>query len=184
MNKPEFTNLIKAVRAAYPNFQMINTQEGMEMWYAMLSDIPLQALSVAFQKHISTSKYPPSIAEIRELATEQKGGIKDWSEGYGLLKRAIKNFGYYKEKEAMEWLGEIDPLTRTIVRRLSYQTFFLSEDEMTDRANFRMAYENQQKIQARQNQLPSHLRNQEAIENKQRMEQLTDGLANALGGSI
>lgn len=184
MNKREFTNLIKAVRAAYPNFQMINTQEGMEMWYAMLSDIPLQALSVAFQKHISTSKYPPSIAEIRELATEQKGGIKDWSEGYGLLKRAIKNFGYYREKEAMKWLAEIDPLTRTIVSRLNYQTLCLSEDEMTDRANFRMAYENQQKIQAKQNQLPIHLQSQEAINGNRRMEQVTEGLSNALGSGL
>lgn len=184
MDKRSFSNLIKGVRSAYPNFELINTPEGLDMWYTLLSDIPPQNLSLAFQKHIATSEYPPSIAEIRELATEQNEGIKDWSEGYGLLKRAIKNFGYYREREAMEWLGEMDPLTGTIVRRLSYQTFCLSEDEMTDRANFRMAYENQQKIQARQNQLPSHLRNQEAIENKQRMEQLTDGLANALGGSI
>lgn len=142
MSKEGFINLLKGVRTAYPNFKALDSKEGVQLWYEMLRDIDFQRLSMAFQMHIATSKYPPSIAEIRELATKSLKG-SSWSKGWELVNRAVKRFGPNDGKKACEWVAKEDPIGAEALRRLDFKSYSMArvEDVPTIRAQYRMIYE-------------------------------------------
>lgn len=169
-NFREYANLFMGIKESYPKSGLFENDSAIRFWYKMLSDIPIEDLSKAVATHISTSKYAPTISEIREIASRKGRVEKDYSFGYGLLRRAIRNFGFYRETEALDWIREQDPLAATVVSRLGFQSFCLSENEMTDRANFRMAYENTKAIEMKQQQLPQGLRDKELEQNKKALD--------------
>lgn len=158
MNKTEFSGIIAGLSACYPTFKVGESKETLAMWYKMLSDISYPALSEAATKYIATNVYPPTIADLRKLATERAPG--DWSIGWGLTLKAISRYGYYREQEALAYLESCDEMAAEVVRRLGFQTLCLSENQQTDRANFRMAYEALEDSRAYQARLPEHLRNE------------------------
>lgn len=182
MNTDQFTSLIKGVRAAYPNFKFIESKEGFVMWYELLKDIPYETLSMAFQKHISTSKYPPSVAEIRSHALEPVK-TKDWSSGWGLIKKSISRFGQKQAKEAITWISEKDEIAAIVISRMGFETFCNSkvDEESTFRAQFRMAYENIEFQQKEYGVLPTGLkRSLEELDNKNRADNTIGRLADQL----
>ena len=61
----------------------------------------------------------------------------------------------YNEAEALESMDEI---TRQAVKRLGFKNLCLSESQMTDRANFRMIYEQVAERKKKEAQLPESLR--------------------------
>lgn len=158
------------IKESYPKSGLFENDSAIRFWYKMLSDIPIEDLSKAVATHISTNKYAPTIAEIREIASKKGEPEKDYSYGYSLVRRAIKNFGSYREREAIEWIREQDTLTANVISRLGFKSFCLSENEMTDRANFRMAYENTKAINDKQAQLPQGLRDKELEQNKKALD--------------
>lgn len=164
MEKQDFAKLIKGLKESYPNFKIVESKEGFDMWFLMLCDIPYPVLSKAVQKHIATNKYPPSIAEIRELATNSNSG--DWSQGWDLVRQSLRKFGYYRSDEAIEWLRSLDPITGEVARRLGYQELCLSENLNVERANFRMAYETTLHRSKLQQQLPPNLQDENQSMNK------------------
>ena len=153
IDKKKFSNLMKGLQAAYPNAKFVDTEAGLEMWYTMLSDLPLENLVAAVQKHISTNKYAPTIAEIREIASNP-APVKDWSEGWGYVLSAVSQFGSYRADEALDYIYEMDPLSYKVLKRLNFKEICMSEDLTVDRANFRMAYENEKKYERENNAVP------------------------------
>lgn len=159
MEKEEFARLVKGLKESYPNFKMIESKEGFEMWYAMLKDIPYPAVSRSVCRYIATNKYPPSIADIRQgIAEETQGGIhRDWSSGWSLVLRSLSLYGYYRGEEALEWIAKQDPTAAAVAKRLRYQDICMSENISVERANFRMAYEQLQEQIKYTSMLPDHL---------------------------
>ena len=151
MTKEEWKVLVKAMKSAYPNQNFIPDEWSLELWYKMLSDIPYEALNLAIQRHISTNRYPPTIADLRGCMVQEK----DWSEGWAEVKRAISLYGAPREKEALE---SMSPLTRQIVKRLGFQEICMSENIMVERANFRMIYEQEAKKKSEELRLPETVR--------------------------
>ena len=74
MTKKETISLFGILIAAYPNFDKFkdDTQvEGMvNMWASLFADDDSKIVGLAVKKHIMTSKWPPSIAEIREIMVD------------------------------------------------------------------------------------------------------------------
>ena len=74
MTKKETINLFGILIAAYPNFDKFkddNQVEGMvNMWASLFADDDSAIVGLAVKKHIMTSKWPPSIAEIREIMAD------------------------------------------------------------------------------------------------------------------
>lgn len=161
----QFLNMMNGLRAAYPRFKVADSAEGMRMWEAMLSDIPYEQLSKAVQKHISTSKYPPSIADIRELATHETPS--DWGQGWELTLRLIRRHGSYGEQEALEELKQKDIRAYKTVKRMSFKELCFSENITADRANFRMIYEQVKEQDKYNQQLPERLRDRQLDELEQ-----------------
>ena len=131
--------LVMAIRTYYPKEQILPNQQAMELWYRELQDIPYAVAEAGLRQWVSTNKWSPSIAEIREITTNiQQGSVADWGEGWEQVLTAIRKYGTYRIPEAME---SFDPITRKCVERLGFRNICLSENINQDRANFRMIYE-------------------------------------------
>lgn len=139
MTKQEFGVFASAIRTYYPKENILPNQQAMELWFRELQDIPYQVAEAALRQWVSTNKWSPSIAEIRETAsTVQSGSIPDWGDGWEQVIMAIRKYGSYRIPEAME---SFDPITRQCVERLGFRNICMSENIAADRANFRMIFE-------------------------------------------
>lgn len=138
MTKQEFMKIAMAIKTYYPKDDLMPSKEALQLWYDALKDLTYEQLNTALRRHVATSKWSPSIAELREQCVELEVPIADWGVAYEELQRAIRNWGWSREAEAMESMSK---LTRETVKRLGYQTLCESQDGMADRANFRNIYE-------------------------------------------
>lgn len=138
MDKREFGLLASALRTYYPKENILPNKEAMQLWYRELQDIPFPVAEAALRKWVSTNKWSPSIAEVRETAaTIQHGELPDWDEAWEQVCKAIRKFGFYEPRKALE---SLDPLARQCVDRLGFRNLCVSENPVADRANFRDCY--------------------------------------------
>lgn len=147
MNRREFGLLVAAMRAYYPDRNPLPNEQTIELWYRQLKDIPYRLAEAALNKWVVTNKWPPTIADLREMVvTISDGPQLLWSDGWGQVMKAIKKYGIYNQAAAMD---SFDEITKKCVLRLGYQDLCQSTNIMADRANFRMIFD---QIAARQQQ--------------------------------
>lgn len=74
MTKKDAAKLVMIVVTAYPNFDKFRDEDSVNatvnLWAVMLEDIDAATADLAVRQHIATSKWPPSIAELRERILE------------------------------------------------------------------------------------------------------------------
>lgn len=87
MTKQEFAILAKAIRAVYPN--MLADDGAKNVWYELLKDLDYRPASAALQRHLQTSKFPPTIADIRTAVTKPKEEMPEL-EAWALARKAIR----------------------------------------------------------------------------------------------
>lgn len=142
MTSEEFKILAAGLKAAYPNQTFLQDDYSMKLWYRLLQDIDYDLVETAAYKHICTSKFPPSIAEIREACQNvSAGNTRSWLEGWGQLRKTMGKYGYNRPKEAIEEITKFDPIAGKVASLLGWQRLCESEDLTADRANFRKSYE-------------------------------------------
>lgn len=157
MTKQEFGILASAIRTYYPGKDLLPNQQAMELWYRELQDIPYAVAEAGLRQWVATQKWPPTIADIREMATDVKhGSIPDWGDGWEDVLKAIRLFGMYREADAM---ASFDEITRQCVERLGFRNICLSDNIAADRANFRMMYETMAERKKKDKQIPMNLSN-------------------------
>lgn len=151
MTRDEFINLTKALKTFYPKENLLPNLEAMELWYRELSDIPYAVAEAALRKYVSTNKFSPTIADIREMAAEVSKGEKPmWSDGWDQCCRMIRKYGSYGADKAM---AELDGITKETVKRLGFIDLCKSENPAADRANFRFIFEQLAEREQKSNQL-------------------------------
>lgn len=139
MTFDEWRILVKGLKSVYTSPNFLPDGDSIKIWYNLLQDIPYNVASAAIQKYMMTEKFPPTVADIRDMVANVKMGDKPlWSDGWEEVLIAIRKYGSYRENEAMESMSE---LTRMAVQRLGFRNICMSENIMTDRANFRMIFE-------------------------------------------
>lgn len=206
INKKEFGLFASALRTYYPREKILPNEQAMELWYNQLQDLPYNIAELTLNKWVATNKWSPSIADIREQAASiTSKPITDWGEAWESVLSAVHRYGSYNEVEALE---SMDELTRRCVKRLGFLNICMSENIATERANFRMIYEQLEARAKQDNQIPLQLKEMieatteklqisyekpKAIEEKQpvnkccydtdKIRALIDGAANKLGGS-
>lgn len=167
MTREEFTILCKGMKAVYPQPTFLPDADAYKVWYSLLQDLDYTVAQAAVQKYMLTNKFPPSVADIREYAVSVRtGDKKTWSEGWEEVMKAIRNFGSYREEEALESMSEI---TRKAVKKLGFRNICLSENITADRANFRTIYEQMAENEYTAKQIPLNL--SKLIESIQQTEQ-------------
>ena len=74
MTKADAARLVAIVVTAYPNYDKFRDDEAIKatvnLWALMFENDPSSIVGLAVKKHIATSKWPPSVAESRELMLE------------------------------------------------------------------------------------------------------------------
>ena len=139
MSKQEFMLIVNAMRSYWPREKILPTQEAISLWYQELADIDYTTATTTLRKIAATSKWSPSIAELRETAAEiTHGEIPEWADGWEEVRHAMRFYGSYRPEEALQ---SMTPITRQAVERLGFAELCASENEGVDRANFRMIYE-------------------------------------------
>ena len=138
MTFEEFAKVSAALQEAYPREKILQTQTAIEFWFRQLQDIPYQDMVLAVNTWVETSRWSPTIADLREKAAEVRlGDVPDWSEAWERVLYVIRRYGPYRQQEAM---AALDETTRTVVRRLGFMALCASENTAADRANFRQIY--------------------------------------------
>lgn len=139
MNKTEFAAVAAALQTYFPRFNLLPNREAMELWYMELKDIPAELLTAALRKWVVTEKWPPSIAELRELCSEiSEGKLPDWGDAWSEVSCAVRRYGYMRPEEAIE---SMSPATQAAVRRIGWTQICESENQDTLRAQFRQIFE-------------------------------------------
>lgn len=182
MDKREFAAIMAGMRAAYPRFKIAETPEAVELWYKKLSQYPANIVGAAVSHWIDTHKFPPSIAEMRDLCTPKTSPAleEDWGGAWEKALKVIQHYGSYREAEALESLRAKSPKASEALRRLGYRAACLSENLAQERANFRMIYEAMGEYEARveaYEALPDALK-------KNDIDGVIDTMAKALGGEM
>ena len=83
MTRLEFSKIASAIKCAYPSANVLPDTNAINLWYTMLEDLDYGVCQNAVMQIISTSKYPPTIAEIREKSAGLTSKpIMDWGEAW------------------------------------------------------------------------------------------------------
>lgn len=158
MTDREFETVLLAIKAAYPNFNVLPDKYAMKVWFRALEDLDFRVVENAVWEHISTSTFPPSIAEIREkCAARLSPMVDDWGAAWEEVQQAIRKYGSYREEEAM---ASMTRMTAVAVRRMGFRNLCQSENQVADRAHFQRMYEGMVKEEKRQTQIPEFVRNE------------------------
>lgn len=134
----EFKALVKGMKAVYTSPNFLPDADSVKIWYRLLEDMPYELANIAIQRHMATNKFPPTVAEIRQAAVQTVDTPQNWADGWERFRRAVGKYGYYQQDAA---LASMDETTRRVVKRLGWKQLCESENQMQDRANFRMVYE-------------------------------------------
>jgi len=75
MTREDAAKLVGIIITAYPNADKFNGDKdaitnAVNLWASVFADDDVRLVGIAVQKHIATSKWVPSVAELREIMTE------------------------------------------------------------------------------------------------------------------
>ena len=138
MTEQEFATLMRFLSASIAK---PISEETIEAWYQLLGDLPYQLAKMAFKKVLTENQYQnlPPIGLIRRAAIDiQSGPRMQSAEAWGLVLRAIKRYGIYRKKEALE---SLPPDVAKIVEWLGWTELCNAENIEVIRAQFCRAYE-------------------------------------------
>lgn len=173
MEREQFARFAMALKTYYPKDGLMPNSEALDLWFNQLQDLDYKVAELALNKWVAVSKWPPTIADIRETAANiLLGETPDWGEGWQQVIKAIGKYGMYRQQEALE---SMDDMTRQCVERIGWWNICTSENVSADRANFRMMYEATAERQKREMQLPQMTRAQ--------ISQMRSGLIENKGGA-
>lgn len=134
MTRAEAAKLVAILANAYPAARV--TEETSELYEAMLADLDFGAVQRAAARHIATSKWFPTVAELRAAAVEVAlGPRRTGLEAWGDVVAAIRFVGAYGAPRFD------DALVAECVRTLGWRGLCLGDNEVSDRARFSELYE-------------------------------------------
>lgn len=139
MTKNEVKHLLQWATANFPSMQEKDMRPTAALWEKMLGDLPYDVAESAMVKVLATTKFFPTVAEIREaaIAVAQPKGLTA-AEAWGEVVQAISRFGQYRPDEAV---ASLSPSTARVVRLMGFRDLCISENNGVDRAHFLRMYE-------------------------------------------
>jgi hypothetical protein len=96
MTKTETVKMFALIKSLFPRDEAFKnaTMEHVDAWTEVLADIPFDAACAAIKATVSTSPFPPSIAEIRDYATRLNGPRRMTAEeAWGQACEVIRTYG-------------------------------------------------------------------------------------------
>ncbi len=121
MNKNEFTQVIGYLVSAYPAATISGVTT--KLYFEHLKDIPFEIMEKAVTRVVETSKFFPSIAELREVCLKESKPeySQNTTDAMEILNTAVSNYGYYKVNEATEYIKQKSPVLYKIVKAIGFR---------------------------------------------------------------
>lgn len=103
VTRDDFKILVKGMKAIYADPKFIPDKDAFDIWYALMKDLEYDYLNMAIQKHMISSKFPPTPADIREqyqslIEPDELNELEAWN----LVSKAIRNSSYNYEEEFLK----------------------------------------------------------------------------------
>lgn len=158
MTVDEFARLADAIKTYFPRDNMLPTDTAMELWYDTLKDMDYQSAYIGLKKHVATSKFAPTIADIRNGAVISQPQELNEMEAWSLVSKAIRNSGY----NSVDEFAKLPPLVQKAVGLPSQlRTWALDENynEEVVSSNFIKCYRNELARQRELQKMPKNVRN-------------------------
>lgn len=162
MEVKEFAVFVDRLKTAFPKDNLLSIPDQIEWWYDLLKELPYQTAMLALKKYALSNKFPPTIAELMEIAANLAAErLPDSDEAWGEVTRAVRRYGYMNELKALESLSET---VRKTVERIGYQTICQSPCDQinTFRAQFKGFYDAEYRRTLEIHKTPEHLRLEQA----------------------
>jgi hypothetical protein len=134
MTKADVTELVAILSAAFPGSSM--SERTVEVYEGMLLDLDFEAAKKAVARLVTTSRFLPTIAEIRTAAFELEQGARRLAgEAWGDVLSEIRRTGSYGVPRF------VDARTAECVRLMGWRNLCFSESDAADRARFAELYD-------------------------------------------
>lgn len=115
----DFRTIVRGLQAAFPRDNFIPNEYTFNLWYTALQDIPYPSLNKASTSYIMSNRFPPTIADIRQLAYDLSAQPDELpSAAWNQLLRALRE-AYAPDSEEV-W-NQLPDITKKIVG--GYATF-------------------------------------------------------------
>lgn len=156
-------------------FKISDKKDTLLFWYSLFENDSPQVFMMAIGRVISTSEFAPTVAAIRKQIEELTNPVARFTadDAWGEVTKAIRNFGTYRETEALE---SMSPITRKIVTAMGYKLLCLSEDQMVDRAHFLKMFEQYKDRERKEYMLPDSLKTETVKIGNDPIKMLADGM--------
>lgn len=114
MKRSESAEIVTMLLGAYPNARTSSCTS--QVYETMLADLDVETARAAVTKLIATSKWMPTVAEVREAATEVVSGpVRSGADAWLDVVSEIRRVGSY----GAPWFD--DALTTSIVKRWGWR---------------------------------------------------------------
>jgi hypothetical protein len=138
MTEGQVSKLVAVLAASYPAAK--GDAGTVAAYQRMLGDLDYPAANAAVERLIATSKWLPTVAEIREATLALNvGEIRPGGEAWGDVPRAIRRYGYMRTPG--QDFDFDDPAVAAAVKAMSWQELCSSENAVADRARFIELYD-------------------------------------------
>lgn len=139
MTPNESAKLVAMVLGAFPRGIPQNPElarKTAEVYKRMLLDLDYEVAERAVARLIATSRFLPTVSEIRAAAVDvTQGAVRQGGEAWGDVNMAIRRFGRYREPVFD------DPIVAECVKQLGWQSLCNSTNDVADRARFIELYD-------------------------------------------
>ena len=142
MTKHEGIRLVAMLRSCWPRQEI--KQDTAELYAAILGDLPWEEAKAAVMRLAQTTRFFPTIAEIREQVAEARCALDPPELAWGEVQKAISRVGSYQQP-----LFE-NPAIQRAVNAIGWRNICLDDNLSATRARFTDAYR-----AARQQQIES-----------------------------
>lgn len=164
MTEEELVKIMTVFDNAYPNrFGYLQKDKDdrkfmRKTWMMFLREVPYEVGSTAAKKLIVENKYPPSINDFMEKIDEVKNPDKlNGDEAYALVMKAVRKYGRYNVKEAMESLPPICKRAVDLFGGFESMCNISGDpnEELFAKKQFKRIYDTQQERQDNYEKLPA-----------------------------
>lgn len=158
----EFLQVWNILNLSYPTFCKEQGADNMlatlKLYHQLLSDLPIEQIKAAVLRHVSASKWFPTVAELREAAVALstpplQTAIEAWGEVYA----AMASGEFYCFADHVTEPEFLNPITARLVESMNWRQLCMSENTVADRARFIESYEQLAARNERERRLPEQL---------------------------
>ena len=141
MEKVEVKMMLGLSAKLHPRFEDYSANDGVvTAWHTVLGDIDFDCACEALKVHAAANDFPPTVADLRKgVAALTCPAALTQGEAWLEVKRAISNYGIYRETEA---LAAMQPQVLAAVRQIGWRDLCMTknDDLMATRSHFFKLY--------------------------------------------